>query len=127
MQRNKDPIIDKSGVANAVRTVYQIVQCLKLSRSQFEDMVRIDVLNQIKAVRGAPNRMLISYCQGLVGAYVTVILTEHCQFVYRDVEGTWYLTAEVINLGEDFNRSAATCCHAWNGNDFPFTEWEDAL
>ena len=123
MQRNKDLIIDKAGAANAVRTVYTIAKALSLSRPEVDAMFELDVYTKVQNEVDRP--VLIAYSKGLADAYLTVMLTEHCEFMYRDEDGTLFSIERVKR--NMLSRSAMTCAHVWKDSQIPFTPWVESI
>lgn len=117
MNRNQSKIESEDQILNAARTVYQIVKLLKLTREDYLDMMQIDVLSKI----GHGETLLNAFAYGVQQVYLTILLTEHCEFVYRSDDGMIWSVKEVLQRGPAV-RSACVCGHRWLGSDFFFTE-----
>lgn len=121
MNRNKAPIRSEDQTLHAARTVYQITKLLQLSRQQYLDMFQVDVVSQIDAGGHAEDTTLLkAHARGVRDVYLTILLTEHCEFVYRSADGVTWDVKEAIRQGAEA-RSQATCGHQWLGSDVAFT------
>jgi hypothetical protein len=122
MNRNKATISSNDQILNAMRTVYQITKLLKMTREQYLDMVEVDVIRHINADLSTQDQMvLLSFARGVRDTYLTVILTEHCEFVYYS-DGVKLSVKEVISQGPGV-REGCICGHQWAGSEFNFTEF----
>lgn len=120
MNRNQSPISHNDQILNAMRTVYQITKLLKMTREQYLDMVEIDVIKRINADLSTQDQLvLLAFARGVRDTYLTVILTEHCEFVYYS-DGVRLTVKEVIQQGPGV-REGCICGHQWLGSEFNFT------
>lgn len=120
MNRNQAPISHNDQILNALRTVYQITKLLKMTRDQFLDMVEVDVTSRINAdLPVEDKRALLAFARGARDVYLTIILTEHCEFVYYS-EGVRLSVKEVISQGPGV-REDCICGHQWLDSEFNFT------
>ena len=123
LERNQSLLSSTAQIANAGRAVYQIVKLLRMQRTQFEEMFREDVLDQIvQPDLGG----LAAYARGLRDAYITTILLEHCAFVYvlsdgREVQLSQVREVDPVYLAE------ATCGYRWKDSDWDFGEFHPVL
>jgi hypothetical protein len=121
MNRNKVAIHSRDQILNAARTVYQIVKLLKLTREDYLDMLDVDVFGKVDSSLPADDqRALTAFAAGVRDVYLTILLTEHCEFVYRSVDGVIWDVKEAIRQGAA-ERSQATCGHRWLDSDVDFT------
>ncbi|QBJ04452.1 hypothetical protein HOV23_gp121 [Pseudomonas phage Lana] len=122
MNRNKAPIHTEDQILNAARTVYQIVKLLKLTRQQYLDMMGSDVFRKVDEDLSQDDfRLLQAFARGVQQTYLTILLTEHCEFVYFN-EGVRLTVKEAIQKGPDA-RVGAVCGHQWLDSEFDFTEF----
>lgn len=121
MNRNKAAISTEDQILGAARTVYQIVKLLKLTRQQYLDMFEVDVISKIDPQLSNYTAVLKAHARGVRDVYLTIILTEHCEFVYFN-DGVRLTVKEAIQKGPDA-RVGAVCGHQWLGSEFDFTEF----
>ena len=120
MNRNQSTISHNDQILNALRTVYQITKLLKMTRDQFMDMVEVDVISRINADLSSSDRLgLLAFARGARDTYLTIILTEHCEFVYY-CDGVRLTVKEVISQGPGA-REGCICGHQWLDSEFNFT------
>ena len=108
-------------ILGAARTVYQIVKLLKLTRQQYLDMFEVDVISKIDPQLSNYTAVLKAHARGVRDVYLTIILTEHCEFVYFN-DGVRLTVKEAIQKGPDA-RVGAVCGHQWLDSEFDFTEF----
>lgn len=118
MNRNKAAIYSTDQILTAARAVYVITKLLKMTRTQWDDMYHSDVVSKI-ARQDATVGELFAFANGVKDAYVTVILTEHCEFVYYH-DGVKLSVKEVIQQGPGV-REQCICGHQWLDSEFNFT------
>ena len=120
MNRNVSPISHTDQILNAMRTVYQITKLLKMTREQYLDMTEVDVISRINADLSTSDQLgLLAFARGVRDTYLTIILTEHCEFVYYD-DGVRLTVKEVISRGPGV-REGCICGHQWLDSEFNFT------
>lgn len=126
MNRNRHPIRSTDQIINAMRTVDQITKALKMSKDDFDAMYLMDVVNQIDNDLSAEDKAyLASFADGMYQAYLTILLTEHCEFVYL-IDGATRSVKDVIRLGAGA-REGATCGHQWKDSEFSFTTFQKEI
>lgn len=122
MNRNKSVIRSNDQVLQAARTLYLIVKVLKLNREQWDDMYTMDVFNKIETsdIAAADKHLLKAFAYGVQQVYVTILITEHCEFVYQLANGEKVGVKEATRKGPAA-LEGATCCHQWKDSEFEFT------
>jgi len=121
VNRNKEPIRSEDQILLAARTVYQIVKLLKMTRSQFEDMYNHDVLSKIDYHGSLDGAVLAAHARGVRDVYLTILITEHCEFVYYH-DGARLTVKELMQQGPGV-REDCICGHQWLDSEFNFTEF----
>lgn len=122
MNRNIAAIHSRDQILNAARTVYQITKLLKMTRAQFVDMLDSDVFGKIDSTLAADEqRVLTAFAAGVRDVYLTIILTEHCEFVYYH-DGLRLGVKELLSQGPGV-REDCICGHQWLDSEFNFTEF----
>lgn len=121
MNRNKDPIQTMSQALLAARTVYQITKLLKLSQVKYLEMFDVDVAHMIQHANITldDKAVLQAFARGVRDTYLTILMTEHCEFVYW-IDGVKLSVKEAIQKGPDAI-SGAVCGHQWLDSDFNFS------
>lgn len=120
MNRNTAYINHNDQILNALRTVYQITKLLKMTKDQFLDMCEVDVTSRINADLSTDDkRALLAFARGARDVYLTIILTEHGEFVYYN-DGVRLTVKEVISQGPGV-REESICGHQWLDSEFNFT------
>lgn len=123
MERNKAPISSEAQVANAGRTVYQIVKLLRMQRVQFEEMFQQDVFDRIVQPDLA---CLAAYARGLRDSYLTTILLEHCDFCYLLSDGSKVQLSQAREV-DPVSLAEASCGYSWKDSDWAFGEFRPVL
>lgn len=121
MNRNKEPIRSEDQVLAAARTVYSIAKLLKLTKQQYLDMYELDVIQKIEYLGTADGALIKAHARGVRDVYLTIILTEHCEFVYW-IDGVRLTVKEAIQKGPGAT-GGAVCGHQWLDSEFNFTEF----
>lgn len=123
MDRNKSVLHSHDQILWAARSVYQIVKLLRLTRQQYLDMFEVDVLSQLDGNLAADERlMLLAFARGVRDTYLTVLLTEHCTFVWVLADGRELDCKGVVGI-DPSSLAEATCGYSWTNSDFPFGEF----
>jgi hypothetical protein len=123
MNRNKAPIHSEDQVLAAARTVYQITKLLRLTKQQYLDMYDVDVFGQIhtSSLSDDDEAVLLAHARGVRDVYLTILITEHCEFVYW-LDGERLTVKEAIQKGPGAT-GGAVCGHQWLDSEFNFTEF----
>lgn len=128
MNRNKAVIRSNDQILTAARTVYLITKLLKLTRKDWEAMYDIDVFSKIEAsdIAAADKHLLKAFAFGVQETYVTILLTEHCEFTYCLASGEKVGVKEATRKGPDA-LVGSTCGHQWKDSEFEFTEFQSRV
>lgn len=124
MNRNKADILSTDQILTAARTVYLITKLLKLTRQQWEDMYSVDVLGKITQ-QDATRGELFAYANGVRETYTTILITEHCEFVYY-ADGVRLNVKEATQQGPGV-LNGAVCGYQWLDSEFNFTEFQQSI
>lgn len=121
MNRNKEILRSDDQILHAARTVYQITKLLKLTQAQWTEMFTVDVFSKVEYPHTQDGKVRLAYAQGVHDVYLTILLTEHCEFVYFN-NGVRLTVKEAIQQGPDA-RAGAVCGRQWLDSEFNFTEF----
>lgn len=124
MNRNKAPIETNDQVLNGFRAVYLITKLLKLSQQHWFEMGNLDVFNKIEegSLSAPEKRLLVAFASGVQQTYTTVLMTEHCEFVYLLTSGAKVGVGEATCKGPQA-LVGASCGYRWIDSEFDFTEF----
>lgn len=126
MNRNRHPIRQTDQIINAMRSVDQITKALKLPKAHFDDMYVMDVVNKIDRDLSADDQAhLASFADGMYQAYLSILLNEHCEFVFL-IDGEFLSVKEVASKGAG-GREGTTCGFQWLDTDDNFTEFQKEI
>lgn len=126
MNRNRHPIRSTDQIINAMRSVDQITKALKLPKVNFDDMYVMDVVNQIDNDLSADDKAhLASFADGMYQAYLSILLTEHCEFVFL-IDGVTLSVKEVARQGAG-GREGNVCGFQWRDTADNFTEFQKEI
>lgn len=126
MNRNRHLIRSTDQAITAMRSVDQITKALKLPKANFDDMYVMDVVNRIDPdLSLADQASLASFTDGLYQAYLSILLTEHCEFVYL-IDGVTLSVKEVARQGAG-GREGAVCGFQWRDTADNFTEFQKEI
>lgn len=126
MNRNRHPIRETSQIITAMRKVDQITKALKLPKVKFDDMYLIDVVHKIDNDLSAEDKAyLASFADGQYQAYLSILLTEHCEFLFL-VDGEYLTVKEVAQQGVG-GKDGTLCGFCWKGVTDDFTEFNPEI
>lgn len=126
MNRNHHLIRSTDQAVNAMRSVYQITKALKLPKANFDDMYVMDVVNKIDPDLSADDQTrLAGFTYGLYQAHLSILLNEHCEFVFL-IDGVTLSVKEVARQGAG-GSEGNVCGFQWRDTADNFTEFQKEI
>ena len=126
MNRNRHLLRYTDQVMAAMRSVDQITKALKLPKAHFDDMYTMDVVNKIDPDLSAEDKAhLANFADGMYQAYLSILLTEHCEFVFL-VDGDYLTVKEAVQQGAG-GKDGNICGFRWKGTTDDFTHFDPEI